>query len=160
MFVWKTSTILDEFARYMPELHTGCMQLVEQQCSPSAMDRFYRERRKESIDYGIMEKSDRVAVIRGDFEWDDVGSWEAMSRLHPPATEGTTVVGERVFDTDCSDTIIVNKSDKYIAALGLEDITVVATDDALLVIPRSKLPDIKKYLGEMKSSGRFPEHLF
>ncbi len=160
MFVWKVSTILEEFQRYMPDLFSRVLQLEEQQFSRSAVDSFYRSVEKESIDYGIMEKTRRVAVVCGAFSWDDIGSWESMSRLHPTDEKGTTVFGDKIFASGCSDSIVVNNSSLSVAALGVENLVVVAVDDAVLVIPRDKLPDIKKYMAEMKSNASIPDTLF
>jgi len=107
-----------------------------------------------------MEKSRRVTAVAGSFFWDDIGSWESLTRIFPPNRRGATVVGDRVFERECERSIVVNKSPHTVAAIGCKDLAVVATADAVLVIDRSRLPDLKKYLGEMKNDKRFPLALF
>ncbi|MFW5774849.1 MAG: mannose-1-phosphate guanylyltransferase [Chitinivibrionales bacterium] len=160
MFVWSVSTILDEFKAYMPVLFDLTQKLAEEKFSQDAVDAFYQEAEKESIDYGIMEKSRRVAVISGTFTWDDIGSWESMSRLHPADEHGTTVYGDRIFASDCTNSIVVNNANLSVAALGVDNLVIVTVDDAVLVIPRDRLPEIKTYMAEMKKDSSIPPTLF
>lgn len=160
IFVWKVSKILDEFSRHMPELFKLVQTLAKKKFTKEAIDDFYNKCVKESIDYGILEHSDSVSAVVGQFQWDDIGSWESLSRLHGENESGTTVVGKNIYEKDSSGSIIVNSTPMTVAAIGVKDLVVVTTEDAILVIERSKLPDIKKYLGEMKTGGKFPQHLF
>ncbi len=159
MFVWKTSVILEEFATFMPQIHRMVEAAAKLGFSKDAISTFYEDCPKESIDFGIMEHSRRVFAVVGDFLWDDIGSWESVSRVHPKDKLNSTVVGLKVYQKESSDSIIVNKSSRAVAAIGLKNAVVVSTDDAVLVIDRSKLPDFKKYLNEMKS-GALPPNLF
>lgn len=160
MFVWKTSVLLEEVGAWMPALRALVREAARDNFSRVAVDRFYRKAQKESIDYGIMERSRRVAAVVGTFSWDDIGSWESMSRIAGANGAGTTTVGKRIFEQDCLKSIIVNKSPRAVAVVGCPDIGVFATEDAVLVIARSQLPELKKYLGEMKKSNIFPKRLF
>jgi mannose-1-phosphate guanylyltransferase len=160
MFVWTASTILEEFKQHMPDLYNQAMDAAKKDFSPDAINEFYSVCCKESIDFGIMEKAGRVSAVRGDFFWDDLGSWEALSRVHGGNDSGTTVTGPLVYEKECADSLIINKSSRTLAAVGLQNVAVVAVDDALLVIDRARLPDLKKYLSEIKNSGGFPEELF
>lgn len=159
MFVWKTSVILEEFANFMPQLHQMVQNAANLGFSKDAIYTFYNDCPKESIDFGIMEHSKRVFAVVGDFLWDDIGSWESVSRVHPRDKFNSTVVGLKVYQKDSCDSIVVNKSSKAVAAIGLKNAVVVSTDDAVLVIDRSKLSDFKKYLNEMKG-GALPSELF
>ncbi|MBD3316035.1 MAG: NTP transferase domain-containing protein [Chitinivibrionales bacterium] len=160
MFVWKASVIQEELRTYMPELYHQAQTLAKGAFSAKAIESFYHESTKQSIDYGVMERSQRVQVVCGTFNWDDIGSWEAMRRQHPTTKSGTAVVGKRVYEEDCRDSIIVNKSKQHVAALGLENAVVVTTDDAVLVTSRNRLPELKKYLGTMKGAHVMPARLF
>lgn len=157
MFVWRTSVILSEFERYMPGLHKQVLRAAEQGFTQEALQQLYGECVKESIDYGIMERSERVAVVTGSFMWDDVGSWESVARIRPVNEHGTAVVGAPTFERDCTDSIVVNDSGRAVAAFGLEGIVLVATDDAVLAIPRSELPRMKEHLTAMKAKGNMGE---
>ncbi|MBN2035574.1 MAG: mannose-1-phosphate guanylyltransferase [Chitinispirillaceae bacterium] len=160
MFVWKTRVLLEEVRTHMPLLFNRVAEASKKRFSTAAIDAFYKGAVKESVDYGIMERSQRVSAVSGNFFWDDIGSWESLSRIHPPARDGTTVVGERVFQEECTSSLIVNRSSHALAAIGCSNLAVVATHDAVLVIDRSKLPDIKEYLGRMKKRRVFPQDLF
>jgi len=160
MFVWKASTILDEFRQHMPELYDQAMDAAKDNFSFDAINRFYSVCCKESIDFGIMEKAKAVSVVCGSFFWDDLGSWESLSRVYDSDNRGTTAAGQLIYHSECADSLIINKSPRTLAAVGLDNVAVIAVDDAILVIDRSRLPDLKKYLGEIKSSGQFPEKLF
>jgi len=160
MFVWKVSAILEEFLKHMPDLYNQAMDAAKKGFSPDAINEYYSLCCKESIDFGIMEKAQNVSVVRGNFFWDDLGSWESLSRVYGSSDAGTTVTGPLVYERDCAGSLIVNKSSGTVAAIGLTDVAVVAVDDAIMVIDRSRLPDLKKYLSEIKSSGKFPAELF
>ena len=160
MFVWKTSTILSEFEQHMPALFALTTQAVRAKLTPAAITAFYKKCESQSIDYGIMEKSKRVAAIAGGFSWDDVGSWESMPRLFGKNKLGTTVIGDSIAELDCKNSIIVNKSNRAVAALGLNDSILVVTNDTVMAISRSALPDIKKYRARIKDSGTLPNQLF
>ncbi len=160
MFVWRSSVILSQLKQYMPQLYKQTQTLAAHNFTESAIRSFYSACSKESIDCGVLEHSESVSFIAGDFNWDDIGSWESLTRLEGENGSHTTVAGPAVYEKECSDSLIVNKSGLSVAAIGLKGVAVVAVDDALLVIERSKLPDLKKYLQEIKSSGRLPEDLF
>jgi len=160
MFVWTAAAILNEFRQHMPDLYAQATDAAKKGFSSEAINEFYSVCRKESIDFGIMEKAERVSVVRGNFFWDDLGSWESLSRVYGSNDRGTTVAGPLIYEEDCSDSLVINKSPRTLAAIGLQNVAVVAVDDAILVIDRSRLPDLKKYLSEIKGSGKFPKELF
>lgn len=160
MFVWKTSTILAEFAQHMPEIFSLVKKAKNAAFTKAAIDAFYRAAPKESIDYGIMEQCSKVCVVTGTFKWDDIGSWESMSRIHTPDAKGTVTIGKNNFAADCSNTIVVNHAKLSVATIGLKNVVVVTTDDAIMVVDRSKLPELKKYLATMKEEALLPAELF
>jgi mannose-1-phosphate guanylyltransferase len=159
MFVWKVSVVLDEFRRHMPALYKQIMTVEKAGFSKRAIETFYEGCVKESIDYGIMEKSSRIAAVCGAFFWDDIGSWEAMSRIHTKNSRGTVAVGASVFESGCSDSIIYNSSNRLVASLGLDNTVLVVTPDAILAVARPLLPDLKKYLTLIKEKN-LPKNLF
>jgi mannose-1-phosphate guanylyltransferase len=160
MFVWTTTAILNEFRQHMPELYNQTMDAAKKKFSVDAINEFYSVCCKESIDFGIMEKAENVSAVCGNFFWDDLGSWESLSRVYESNDLGTTVTGPLVYESGCAGSLIVNKSPRTVAAVGLTNVAVIAVDDALMVIDRSRRPDLKKYLAEIKSSGKFPAELF
>ena len=160
MFVWQTAVILAEFKRHLPALFRQTEKARKGRFSQKAIAEFYRTAEKESIDYGIMERSEQVVMVAAEFAWDDVGSFEALGRIHPQSPSGVTTVGKQVHALDCTDTIVYNGSPACIAAVGVDNVAVIATGDALLVIDRSKLPEIKSYLTKLKTSGDLSSRFF
>jgi mannose-1-phosphate guanylyltransferase len=159
MFVWKVSAILSELARHMPDLYRQACAVEKAGFSKRAIATFYRTCIRESIDYGIMEKSSRIAAVAGTFFWDDIGSWEAIARIHTKNNKGTVSVGPSVFESESTNSIIYNASQVHVASIGLDNTVLVVTPNAVLAIARSLLPEIKKYLGMMKDR-KFPDKLF
>ncbi len=104
-----------------------------------------------SIDYAVMEQTDRAAVVVGDFGWSDIGSWTAFGELLPRDAEGNAALGDTVLaDTrDC----IVHSSERLAALLGVEDLVVVDTPDALLIAHKDRDQDVKQIVNELKRRG-------
>jgi mannose-1-phosphate guanylyltransferase len=135
MFLWRVDTILDMFSRHMPELHERLMSLKSDLGKdPQAVERFYQDAPSISIDYGIMEKAERVAVIPVDIGWSDVGGWDAMGGLFVTDDRGNSVRGPAELIN--SDNNVIWAGDKRIVLIGVNDLVVVAGDDAILVCPR------------------------
>jgi mannose-1-phosphate guanylyltransferase len=160
MFVWTTSVILEEFKSYMPGLFDLVKMAAKKKFTDASIKKFYQTCEKESIDYGIMEKSGRVSAVVGSFDWDDIGSWEAIPRIKGKDKSDTTISGDNIFISDMEDSIIVNDSSLTVATVGLKNVAVITTGDSVLVIDRNKLPDLKKYLTAMKESGKYSKKLF
>ena len=160
MFVWKASTILNEFQRNMPDLYDQAVSASNKDFTAEAINEFYAVCRKESIDFGVMEKAKSVSAVCGDFFWDDLGSWESLSRVYGVNGSGTTAAGPLIHDSECVDSLIVNKTNRALVVVGLKNVAAVAVDDAVFVIDRSRLPDLKMYLSEIKESGKLPAELF
>lgn len=147
MFIWKVSTILKEISRRLPELHTGLMKINDVLGSPDEaliVPRVYRKLKSISIDYGVMEKADNVFVLEGNFGWSDVGSWDALweisekdSKGNVPAAEGNVIFE----DTECS---LVYSPRKLVATVGVKDLIIVETKDALLICKKGCSQDVKR----------------
>jgi mannose-1-phosphate guanylyltransferase len=97
-----------------------------------------------SIDHALMEKAKRVAVIKADFDWDDLGSWDALGRVHLADEAGNTILGtgEAV---EASNNIIYNTNpDQVVQVFGVEELVVVVTPDAVMVCPKNRAQEVKK----------------
>ena len=160
MFIWSTGTILNQFKNQMPTLNTQIETLISADCSVEAINTFYDVCAKESIDFGIMEHADSVSAVEGVFEWDDIGAWEALTRVHGVDENQNTLVGEQIFVADSSNNLVANMGKNSVAVIGAENMLVVTVDDATLVISRDKLPMLKEYLAEIKATGKIPAELF
>ncbi|MCL2343236.1 MAG: sugar phosphate nucleotidyltransferase [Firmicutes bacterium] len=155
MFVWKASTVLQKFCELMPDTYAGLMNIQKAWGEPSqdtVLERNYAAFKAESVDYGIMERATHIHTIPGNFGWDDVGSWLALAHINRTNELGNVVQGD-VITIGTRDSIIEGGK-KLIAAVGLTDMIIVDTDDALLVCHRDSAGDIKKVLENLKICNR------
>ncbi len=153
MFVWKVKVILSEIKKYLPDLYSGLME-IKKGGDPI---KFYPKFPKISIDYGVMERSDRVAVIRADFSWDDVGSWTSLERIYDKDEDGNIKLGDAVL-LDTRDTIVYS-SDGIIATLGVNNLIVIRSGDAVLVCDKSKAQEVKRIVSELSKQEKFRKYL-
>ena len=154
MFVWKVSTILSNMRQHMPDIYEGLEKIgaaVGTDQSGLVLNREFTAFRSESIDYGIMEKAENIYVFPGNFGWDDVGSWLAVGRIRKSDQNDNIITGNviSVNTKDC----IIEGSGKLIAAVGLEDLIVVDTEDATLICDKDHAGEIKKILEELRNRG-------
>jgi len=155
MFIWKVSTILREFKRLMPQLYAQLMEIdaalgtAEEQ---AVLERVWAEVENETIDYGIMERAEDVAVIPVDIGWSDVGSWATLLELLPADGEGNVVVGQHIgLDTKGC---LIHGSRRLVTTIGLEGMIVIDTEDALLVCPRERAQEVRDLVEKLKESGK------
>lgn len=159
MFIWKIDTILNEISQLMPDLYEGLVQIKEQINNPDfpvRLSEIYGHLRSISIDYGIMEKSDKVFLVKGLFSWSDVGSWEAVYELCDKDQDGNVKVG--TVYTDMSMDSYIYSPDKFTAVIGLDNIVVINCNDALLICKRDKAQDVKNIIDYLKLN-KLNEHL-
>lgn len=155
MFLWKTSVILSAFERFLPRLYKKLIQLEPHIGTPSQqeeVDKIYPTLQDISIDYAIMERAENVVVIPGDFGWNDVGCWDSLGSVFPPDENGNITKGDFVA-IETRDSIIYSNG-RLVAAVGLENMIVVETSDALLVCPKKKAQDVKKVVEQLRKMGR------
>jgi len=154
MFVWRVDRILEEFQRQMPEFY---VQLAEVEATlgtagyEATLRRIWPQVAKQTIDYGVMEGAQRVAVIPVDIGWSDVGSWGSLSELLPANEEGNTIAGPHV-GIDTRDTLIFGGK-RLIATIGLEGMVIVDTEDALLVCPRGREQEVRAIVRRLEEDG-------
>ncbi|MEO8398847.1 MAG: mannose-1-phosphate guanylyltransferase, partial [Ignavibacteriaceae bacterium] len=108
----------------------------------------YGQLKNISIDYGIMEKSNKVYLTKGDFSWSDVGSWEEVYQLSKKDGDGNSIVGDAYTEMTV-DTYIYSPK-KYAAVMGVENLIIINTDDALLICRRDQSQDVKKVVDHLK----------
>lgn len=154
MFIWKASTILDNFKRYLPEIYICLDQIAESigtENEKAVIERIYPVIPSVSIDYGIMEKSSDVVVLTGEFGWNDVGSWDTMDALYNADQDGNIICGDQI-NIETKNCISVSKG-RLIATIGVEDLIIVETEDALLVCSRNKAQNVKEVVDLLKEKG-------
>jgi len=155
IFIWRADAILKALQRYAPEIHTKLDKLRSHIGKPDWTELLAREFPSMpaiSIDYAVLEKAERVAVIEAPFTWDDVGSWEAVQRLRGADESGNVAVGLHV-GVNTKNTIVRGTGDHLVATLGLEDCVVVHTPHATLVAKRGDDEALRKLLAEIEKQG-------
>jgi mannose-1-phosphate guanylyltransferase len=155
MFIWRVDRIMEEFARQMPDLYDVLMQIDAVLGTPAyepTLRRLWPELVPQSIDYGVMEGARDVVVIPVDIGWSDVGNWSSMREILPADADGNVVVGEHV-GLDTRNTIVFGGR-RLIATIGLEDMIIVDTDDALLICPLDREQDVREMVRQLREMGR------
>ena len=155
MFIWKASTILKNFEKFLPSIYADLQKIGEAMKTDdefNVIDRIYPKIESISIDYGIMEKSGDVYVVPGEFGWNDVGSFDMMGVLHEADENGNIKIGDQI-NVDTKNCITYS-SGRLIATIGLENVVVVETEDAVLVCDKSKVQDVKKVVEQLKRDRR------
>lgn len=155
IYVWKISKILQEIMLYMPELYE-CIKKIKPYIRNKRKNEFiksiYQNMPNISIDYGVMEHSKNVKVIPSSFGWNDIGSWESLKVIYPEDSEGNVAVGDNV-QIDTRNSIIYSEG-RMIATLGVEDMIIVETQDAILVCHKDRAQEIRKITEELKKKKR------
>lgn len=146
MFVFNVASFVAAVEEHQPELAAWWRGRGEQELTAG-----YAKLPDISVDYGIMEKVGRQAVVRADFGWDDLGSWEALYRLGEKDAGGNVVQGD-VLGMDCEDCLLFSRGGK-LAAVELNGMIVVQTRDATLICPTDKVQRVKDVVNQLKSEG-------
>lgn len=155
IFIWKVSTIIENFKRFLPRIYEKLSEIQEDlgtAIMQKRIDEIYPQLQNISIDYGIMERSNEVLVIPCDFGWSDIGSWDAMGAIFPSDENGNIVRGEHIV-IDTVDSIIYS-SGRLVTTVGLKEMIVVSTEDALMVCPKDRAQDVKLIVEELKKQKR------
>jgi mannose-1-phosphate guanylyltransferase len=160
MFIWSVRTICAEFERQMPCLWAQLSEIQRAFDTPAeqaVLERVWAAVDKETIDYGIMEHAPDVAVIPADIDWNDIGSWQTLIELLQSDSgaardAGNVASGEHII-LDTRNTLVYSPK-KLVATIGLQDLVIVETDDALLVCPQDRSQDVRKIVDLLRARGR------
>ena len=156
MFLLPARGYLDELGRLDPGMLQACRKAYEASASDLDFVRLdaaaFESCRADSIDYAVMEKTQRAAVVPLAAGWSDVGSWAALQDALSPDASGNVTRGD-VFAEDSRDCLLYS-TDRLVAAVGLEGHVVVETKDAVMVAPKSRVQDVKRLVERMKQAGR------
>ena len=145
IFVWKASTFLAEARRQQPLLARFIEKFPKRGSYSSYLKREFPKLPKISVDYAIMEGAKSVLALKASFPWDDVGSWTALPAHLPTDKKGNTLRGQ-ITAVDSQDTLALAEGGRSITLLGVKNLVVVDTPDALLVCPKDRVQEIKKLL--------------
>lgn len=151
MFIWKVDTIINEIKKSLPEMYGELMKIdaaIGTEKYDQTLELAYKLIRRISIDYGVMEKAQDVFVLKGNFGWSDVGSWDEVYRLSGKDENGNSVTG-KVFLQNTKNALIYSQN-KLVASIGMEDVIIIDTDDALLVCKLGDSQDVKEVVDYLK----------
>jgi mannose-1-phosphate guanylyltransferase len=153
MFIWKASTLIENLQRFQPEMSRQLRQIAEAGGVRSrAFRRLFPRLRKISIDYALMEKIPNVFAVPADMGWNDVGSWAVVYELgHQDRQKNVRPRGSLSLDSQGN---VVFSPKKYVVTIGVQNLIVVETDDALLVCARDRSQDVGKAVRELERLGR------
>ena len=159
MFIWRVDRILAEFERQMPDLYAQLLEVEATLGTPEyqpTLDQVWPQVAKETIDYGVMENAQDIAVLPVDIGWSDVGSWASLLDLHPTDEHGNIVVGSHL-GVDTRNTLVFGEK-RLIATIGLEGMVVVDTEDALLICPQDREQEVREVVKRLTEEG-YPDWL-
>jgi mannose-1-phosphate guanylyltransferase / mannose-6-phosphate isomerase len=159
IFIWRADAILKEMAALLPLLSAGLTRLGLALDSPDearATEEFYREAESISIDYGVLQKTGRAAVIPAPFRWSDIGNWSSLDEVADKDEAGNIRIGQ-IVDLGSRGSILYGEQ-RLVATIGLNDMVVVDTADATLVCPKDRTQDVKQ-LVELLRKRNAPEQL-
>lgn len=147
LFAWRAADLRREIERHTPEIGPYLAHLDRGDVAG-----FFHDVRSVSIDVGVFERSDAVAVVPGDFPWDDIGTWEALARVRPRDAQGNVTVGA-VSMVDAADCIVWNDGPPIVVS-GVRDVVIVHANQRTLVLDRSRAPHLKQTLDALPEAVR------
>ncbi len=149
VFVWRNAAILAAFQRYQPAMYAMLTAVP-----PAAIDSVYPNIPRESIDTGIMERADNVATIPATFRWSDIGSWGELWEVSARTASGDVVRGAGRYLSADSRNNLVYAEGRTVALVGVHDLVVVETADAVFICPRDRAVDVKQIVQKLQAEGR------
>jgi len=155
-FLFRADVLLSELKRLEPAMAEAIDAAVAQASSDLGFLRLQPEAfaraPQKSIDYAVMEKTDRAAVVAGDFRWSDIGSWDALFDITPHDKASNVVQGPAV--TIDAAGCVVHSDGQLVTAIGVKDLVIVSTSDAVMVVPRARSQDVRELVAKLKASKR------
>jgi len=156
IFLLPARVFLAELDRYEPEMLKACKDALAQATSDLDFlrldQRSFERVRSISIDYAVMERTDKAAVVPVDFPWSDIGAWSALWEIGTKDQAGNVIIGDAV--AEASSGCYIRGEGQLVTALGVQDLIIVATPDAVLVTAKAHDQDVKKIVDRLKDMGR------
>ena len=159
IFVWRAGLILDKLRQYVPDIYDDLRTIGEAigtTQEEATLEKIYPEIRQISIDYAVMEPAslhDEVLVVPAAFDWSDLGSWDVMAQMQHKDENGNATIGQHML-LNTKDCIVYGHTPQLIAAYGVRDLVIVATEDAILVCDRHEAQHVKDIVKALENSGQ------
>ncbi|MCD6188564.1 MAG: mannose-1-phosphate guanylyltransferase/mannose-6-phosphate isomerase [Desulfuromusa sp.] len=161
MFMFRASRYLEELELYQPEMLAACQNAFTQMLGDLDFQRLdetaFAASPADSIDYAVMEKTDRAVVIPLAAGWNDIGAWSALWDVHPHDSDGNVLIGDVL--TESAHNCYLHAGHRLLAAVGVEDLVVVETADAILVAQRDQVQNVKGIVAQLKQQDRTEANL-
>ena len=154
MFFFTARRLFAETARHLPELATILAELRASADFAAVAAARYPSSPKISIDYGIMEKAGGIRVVPGDFGWNDVGSWSALADIREQDGAGNVALGDVVLSAVSGSVVVAEPGAPLVGVVGVDDLVVVATRDAVLVVPKARAQEVRAVVDALAAAGR------
>lgn len=155
IFIWRVDVILDAIKNFLPDLHEGLGE-IENAIGSADFDKqlvnVYGQLKSISIDYGVMEKAQNVFLTKADFYWNDVGSWEAVYEVAEKNDDGNALVGDVYTEKTFGSYVFSPK--KFVATIGVENLIVIDTQEALLICNRDNAQEVRQIVEYLKMNKR------
>lgn len=154
LFSWPVEVLLSEMGQHAPDLSIGLQQVkrARQAGRTDEADRAYQALPTQAIDYAVMERTRNLLVVGATFEWHDLGSWADLHDILQQDEAGNFVEGDSVLID--SKNCMIHSPNKLVAAVGLEDMVVIETEDAILICPKARSQDVKLIVDRLKQMGK------
>ncbi len=153
MFVWRISVILSALKRFLPKIYEDLSQVVSSS-REGALDKAYSAFQPISIDHGVMEKAKNVLVVKGEFFWEDIGSWTSLDKVYQKNGDNNIKLGN-VCALDTFDSLLIGDQDGVLATLGVSDLIIIKTEKRVLVAHKTKAQEVKRLVEKMGEEEKF-----
>ncbi|MBS4015173.1 MAG: mannose-1-phosphate guanylyltransferase [Candidatus Latescibacteria bacterium] len=160
MFVWQVSKILDAIKQCLPDFYQNLkefQQYIGTRKEEAMLKKMYEQAPATSIDYAVLEKVKNIVVVKANFIWDDVGAWAALERHLLKDTSSNVTIG-KVFNKDTQNSIVISDQD-IVATMGVTNLIVVKTKDAVLVVSKEKSAHLKELINQIKQDKTAKKYL-
>lgn len=154
MFIFRADVILNEIKKLLPDLYHSLGKLektIRTNKFNNALEKAYAEIKSISIDYGVMEKTKNVYVIKAGFVWSDLGSWDEVYRIKSKGKDGNVIIGSS-FTKDSSGNLVMSP-DAFVGLIGVQNLIIVNTKDGLLICSRGRSQEVKELVDYLKRKG-------
>ncbi len=154
MFIFRTDTMIEEIKNYMPELYESLNRLSDNILStsfPKILEDEFSKLKSISIDYGVMEKSEKVYIIRSHFGWNDVGAWDEVYNIKDKDPDGNVRQGMTI--THHTKNCLIINDLKIVAAVGVEDLLIINTENVLLICKKGEAQKVKDVVDYLRRKG-------
>jgi mannose-1-phosphate guanylyltransferase len=160
IFVFRADAMVEAFGKHMPEVAQALLRIREaigKTGAEAVLQREFKKMTATSIDFGVAEKADNMAVVPADMGWHDVGSFQALEELKPKDSEGNILCAQTLLE-ECKGNIFWSK-ERLIAALGVEGLVVIDTKDVLLVLDKRKCQNVRTLVERLQQDKKLAKHL-